>query len=146
MTARIDRLPVAGLSALAVAGFVTILTEALPAGLLPQIGASLGVSEAMAGQWISIYALGSLLAAIPLTATTRSWRRRPLLLGAVTGFAIANLITALLFNTQESITNTGFIFDIGRVKRIISKFLAQMADIDTQIMRFTFLGGPPDFA
>lgn len=95
MTAKLDRLPVAGLCALAVAGFVTILTEALPAGLLPQIGASFGVSEAMAGQWISIYALGSLLAAIPLTAATRSWRRRPLLLGAITGFAIANLITAL---------------------------------------------------
>jgi predicted MFS family arabinose efflux permease len=95
VTARVERLPVAGLSALAVAGFVTILTEALPAGLLPQIGDSLGVSEAMAGQWISIYALGSLLAAIPLTAATRSWRRRPLLLGAIFGFAVANLITAL---------------------------------------------------
>jgi len=95
VTARVDRLPMAGLCALAIAGFVTILTEALPAGLLPQIGASLGVSEAMAGQWISIYALASLLAAIPLTAATRSWRRRPLLLGAIIGFAIANLITAL---------------------------------------------------
>lgn len=95
MTCRVERLPVAGLCALAVAGFVTILTEALPAGLLPQIGASLGVSEAVAGQWISIYALGSLLAAIPLTAATRSWRRRPLLLGAIIGFAIANLVTAL---------------------------------------------------
>ena len=95
MTCRVERLPVAGLCALAVAGFVTILTEALPAGLLPQIGGSLGVSEAMAGQWISIYALGSLLAAIPLTAATRSWRRRPLLLSAIIGFAIANLVTAL---------------------------------------------------
>lgn len=92
---RVDRLPVAGLTALAIAGFVTILTEALPAGLLPQIGGSLGVSEAMAGQWISIYALGSLLAAIPLTAATRSWRRRPLLLSAIASFAIANLVTAL---------------------------------------------------
>ncbi|CUX30347.1 membrane hypothetical protein [Agrobacterium tumefaciens str. Kerr 14] len=93
MTTQVERMPVAGLCALAVAGFVTILTEALPAGLLRQIGVSLGVSEAMAGQWISIYALGSLLAAIPLTAATRSWRRRPLLLGAIIGFAIANLIT-----------------------------------------------------
>jgi predicted MFS family arabinose efflux permease len=95
VTTQVERLPVAGLCALAVAGFVTILTEALPAGLLPQIGASLDVSEAMAGQWISIYALGSLLAAIPLTAATRSWRRRPLLLGAIIGFAIANLVTAM---------------------------------------------------
>jgi predicted MFS family arabinose efflux permease len=90
-----DRLPVAGLCALALAGFVTILTEALPAGLLPQIGATLGVSEGVAGQWISVYALGSLAAAIPLTAATRSWRRRPLLLYAIIGFAIANLVTAV---------------------------------------------------
>jgi predicted MFS family arabinose efflux permease len=95
VTAGTDRFPVAGLCALALAGFVTILTEALPAGLLPQIGASLGVSEAAAGQWISIYALGSLAAAIPLTAATRSWRRRPLLLCAIIGFAIANLVTAV---------------------------------------------------
>jgi predicted MFS family arabinose efflux permease len=80
---------------LALAGFVTILTEALPAGLLLQIGATLGVSEAAAGQWITVYALGSLAAAIPLTAATRSWRRRPLLLFAIIGFAIANLVTAL---------------------------------------------------
>lgn len=93
-----DRLPVAGLSALALAGFVTILTEALPAGLLPQIAESLAVSEALAGQWISIYALGSLLAAIPLTAATRHWRRRPLLIAAILGFAIANLVTALTGN------------------------------------------------
>ena len=94
MTKAADRLPLAGLCALAVASFVTILTEALPAGLLPQIGTSLGVSEALAGQWISVYALGSLLAAIPLTAATRYWRRRPLLLAAIVGFALANLITA----------------------------------------------------
>jgi predicted MFS family arabinose efflux permease len=31
------RLPLVGLSALAVAGFLTILTEALPAGLLPRM-------------------------------------------------------------------------------------------------------------
>lgn len=95
MNGRSDRLPLAGLCALAVAGFVTILTEALPAGLLPQIGAALGISQAAAGQWVSIYALGSLVAAIPLTAATRSWRRRPLLLGAIAGFAVANLVTAL---------------------------------------------------
>ncbi|MGK2911491.1 MAG: MFS transporter [Sphingobium sp.] len=95
MTPAPDRLPVASLCALALAGFVTILTEALPAGLLPQIGATLSVSEAVAGQWISVYALGSLAAAIPLTAATRSWRRRPLLLYAIIGFAIANLVTAM---------------------------------------------------
>jgi len=36
--------------------FLTTLTKALPAGLVSQLGVSLDVSEAMAGQWISIYA------------------------------------------------------------------------------------------
>lgn len=64
------RFLLAGLLALATAGFVTILTEALPAGLLPQIGTGLSVSEALAGQLVTIYAAGSLVVAIPLTAAT----------------------------------------------------------------------------
>jgi predicted MFS family arabinose efflux permease len=90
-----NSLPVIGLLALAAAGFLTILTEALPAGLLPDISAGLGVTESMAGQLITAYAAGSLAAAIPLTAATRSWRRRPLLLTAVGGFLFANAFTAL---------------------------------------------------
>lgn len=88
------RLPLAGLLALATAGFVTILTEALPAGLLPQIGAGLSVSDALAGQLVTSYAVGSLVAAIPLTAATQGMRRRPLLLAAIFGFAVANTVTA----------------------------------------------------
>jgi predicted MFS family arabinose efflux permease len=89
------RLPLVGLSALAVAGFLTILTEALPAGLLPRMSADLEVSESMVGQLVTVYALGSLLAAIPLTAATRGWRRRRLLMLAVGGFLVVNAVTAL---------------------------------------------------
>ncbi|NYD91218.1 MFS transporter [Sphingomonas melonis] len=89
------RLPLSGLLALAMAGFVTILTEALPAGVLPQIGRGLGVSDALAGQTVTIYAIGSLLAAMPLTTATQGMRRRPLLLAAIAGFAIANGMTAV---------------------------------------------------
>lgn len=90
-----ERLPLVGLLALACAGFITILTEALPAGLLPQLGAGLDVSPALVGQMVTLYALGSLLAAIPLTIATRGWRRRPLLLIAIGGFALVNSVTAM---------------------------------------------------
>ncbi|MBO1273461.1 MFS transporter [Shewanella sp. 4t3-1-2LB] len=90
-----DRLPIASLLALATAAFITILTEALPAGLLPQMARSLAVSEALAGQTVTLYAIGSLIAAIPLTAATQSMRRRPLLLSAIAGFVVANTVTAL---------------------------------------------------
>lgn len=90
-----DRLPLAALLALAMAAFITILTEALPAGLLPQMAESLVVSEALVGQLVTIYAVGSLVAAIPLTTATQGWRRRPLLLIAIGGFAIVNTVTAI---------------------------------------------------
>ncbi|WP_244537203.1 MFS transporter [Methylobacterium pseudosasicola] len=84
-----------GLLALAMAGFITVLTEALPAGLLPQIGAGLAVPESLAGQLVTIYALGSLISAIPLTAATQGVRRRTLLLAAILGFVVANTVTAI---------------------------------------------------
>ena len=90
-----ERLPLSALLALACAGFITILTEALPAGLLPQMSRDLGVSEALLGQLVTLYALGSLLAAIPLVIATRGWRRRPLLMMAIGGFALVNSVTAL---------------------------------------------------
>lgn len=88
-------LPIAGLLALAMASFITVLTEALPAGLLPQMSAGLRVSGSMVGQLVTAYAIGTLISAIPLTAATQGWRRRPLLLTAIGGFAIVNTITAL---------------------------------------------------
>ncbi|NWF08141.1 MFS transporter [Pseudomonas salomonii] len=90
-----DALPLGGLLALACAGFITILTEAMPAGLLPQMSEGLQVSQALVGQLVTLYALGSLLAAIPLTLLTQGWRRRPLLLIAIGGFALVNSVTAL---------------------------------------------------
>ncbi|MFS0871955.1 MFS transporter [Paenibacillus xylanilyticus] len=90
-----ERLPWSGLLALAMAGFICILTESLPAGLLPQIAKDLEIREGLAGQLVTLYAVGSLLAAIPLTTATRGWRRRPLLLLCIFGFLIFNTITAV---------------------------------------------------
>jgi predicted MFS family arabinose efflux permease len=92
---RPEPLPIVGLLALAMAGFITLLTEVLPAGLLPKMSASLAVSESMAGQLITVYAMGSLLTAIPLIAATQGLRRRRLLLLAIAGFAVTNTVTAI---------------------------------------------------
>lgn len=93
-----ERLPIAGLLALAMTGFICILTETLPAGLLPQITDGLGVSSSLAGQMVTVYALGSLIAAIPLTIATSGWRRRKVLLLTIIGFLIFNSVTALSTN------------------------------------------------
>ena len=93
-----DRLPIAALLALALAGFITIVTEALPAGLLPQISAGMNISGALAGQFVTLYAVGSLVAAIPLITATQGMRRRPLLLLALAGFVVAKTVTACSVN------------------------------------------------
>lgn len=89
------RLPLGQLLAFTMVGFLTITTETMPAGLLPQISQGMGISEALAGQLITFYALGSVLAAIPVIAATRSWNRRPLFLLAVGGLLVFNTVTAL---------------------------------------------------
>ena len=88
-------LPIWKLLVFTLAGFLTIMTETIPAGLLPQISDSLGVSKALAGQLVTFYALGSVLAAIPIIAATRSWRRRNLFLTAVASLLVFNIITSL---------------------------------------------------
>ncbi|WP_332878926.1 MFS transporter [Massilia sp. S19_KUP03_FR1] len=87
-------LPLSSLLALTMASFVVILTEVLPAGLLPQLAASLHSSQSVMGQLIGMYALGSLLAAIPLAVATQGVGRRTLLLAALAGFVVANTVTA----------------------------------------------------
>ncbi|MCT9092951.1 MFS transporter [Streptomyces sp. ASQP_92] len=92
------RLPWLALLALATAVFITSLTETLPAGLLPAMGSALNVGESAAGQTVTIYAVGTALTAIPLTAATAAWRRKRLLLMAMAGFGVANTVTALSGN------------------------------------------------
>ncbi|EME64514.1 MFS transporter [Amycolatopsis decaplanina] len=92
------KLPFGALLALTTAAFVTVLTEALPAGVLPAMSTGLGVSEAATGQLVTVYAIGTALTAIPLSAATAGWRRKRLLLTGVAGFAVANTVTALSTN------------------------------------------------
>ena len=88
-------LPMLSLLALFTAGFLGILNETVPAGLLPKMSASLGRSESVAGQTITVYALATALTAIPLNAVLKNLGRRTLLVSALGVFAAANLVIAL---------------------------------------------------
>jgi hypothetical protein len=68
--ARQDRLPGKALLGLFLAGFISILTECLPAGLLPEMSRSLGTSVSLTGQTVTLYALATALGATP-------WPGRP---------------------------------------------------------------------
>ncbi|MGC0314230.1 MFS transporter [Kitasatospora acidiphila] len=93
-----QRLPLAGLLALATAVFITCLTEVMPAGLLPAMSGSLRVGASAMGQSVTVYAIGTALTALPLTAATAGWSRRRLLLTAMATFAVANTLTAVALN------------------------------------------------
>lgn len=89
-----DRMPWAALLIMALMGFVLIASETMPAGLLPQIASGMDIAEATAGQLVSAYALGTVVAAIPLTAMTRGLRRKPVAMAGLSGILAANVVTA----------------------------------------------------
>jgi hypothetical protein len=78
-TRRRDSLPGRALFGLFLSGFIGILTECLPAGLLPELSATLGTDVALTGQVVTIYALATALAAIPLSRLTARWPRKNVL-------------------------------------------------------------------
>lgn len=92
---RSERLPLGGLMALAAAGFITIMLETLPAGILPAMSGDLGVSESAVGQTVTVFAIGSIAGAIPLISATMGWRRRKLLLLAIAGYAVTSIVTSI---------------------------------------------------
>jgi len=90
-----DTFPWWGLLALATAAFTDVVTDLLPAGLLPQMSRALHVPEARVGLLVSAFAIASALAAIPVTALLRGLPRRPVLISVLTGFALLDAVTAV---------------------------------------------------
>lgn len=93
LSVQAGRFPWAALLVMALMGFLLIATETMPAGLLPQIASGLKVSEGTAGQFVSAYALGTVVAAMPAITLTRGMRRKPVFIVGILGFLAANLVT-----------------------------------------------------
>lgn len=83
------------LACLALTAFAVGTDDLVIAGLLPAIALDLDVSVAAAGQLVTVFSLTYALAAPPLAVATARAPRRPLLLGGLAAFALANLVTAL---------------------------------------------------
>ncbi|MFD8219227.1 MFS transporter [Streptomyces sp. NPDC059697] len=86
----------AGLLALFTAGFLGIINETIPAGLLPEMAKSLGLSESVVGQTVTVYALATAFTAIPLNAVMKNWGRRTVLVSALVAFTLANAVATLV--------------------------------------------------
>ncbi|MFE5335906.1 MFS transporter [Isoptericola sp. NPDC056573] len=98
-TARTGRTPRpehvgAALFALAVGGFTIGTTEFATMGLLPQIGADLGVSDPVVGHAITAYAVGVVVGAPLLTVAAARMSRKRLLLCLMGFYTVANVLSA----------------------------------------------------
>jgi DHA1 family inner membrane transport protein len=90
-----DRFPLFRLLVLAGAIFVSVSSEFLPTGLLPDIATDLGVSESRVGLLVTVFAFTVVVSTGPLTLLTRRVSRKWLLVALLGVFAIANVLAAV---------------------------------------------------
>lgn len=83
------------LYALTAGAFGIGVTEFIVMGLLPEVGANLGVSIPVVGLLISGYALGVAVGAPLVTVLTGRWPRKGVLLGLMVVFSLGNAACAL---------------------------------------------------
>ena len=81
--------------ALAIGSFAIGTTEFVAMGLLPDIAASLHITEPIAGHVISAYALGVVVGAPVIASLTARMPRKQLLLALIAVFTIGNLASVL---------------------------------------------------
>ncbi len=91
-------LPWLALIILAGAIFVSVTSEVLPTGLLPQMAVGLGVSESQIGLLVTVFAGTVVLSAAPLTSLTHRFGRKNLVLVVLLGFAATNFLGAIAPN------------------------------------------------
>ncbi|MDI2098680.1 MFS transporter [Ruicaihuangia caeni] len=87
--------PWPALLVLAGAIFSCTVSEFLPTGLLPDIARELNVSQAQVGLLVTIFAGTVVVSAAPLTALTRRYSRRALIVTVLLLFAASNLVAAI---------------------------------------------------
>ncbi len=92
--------PWIGLLTLAGAIFVSVTSEFLPTGLLPEMAEGLGVSQSRIGLLVAVFAGTVVLSAAALTSATRRFRRKPLVIVVLVVFALSNFLGAIAPNYE----------------------------------------------
>jgi predicted MFS family arabinose efflux permease len=87
--------PWIGLLTLAGAIFVSVTSEFLPTGLLPEMAQELGVGLSTAGLLVTVFAGTVVVATTPLAALTRRYSRKALVVVVLLVIALANTLAAL---------------------------------------------------
>ncbi|TFC82638.1 MFS transporter [Cryobacterium cheniae] len=87
--------PWVGLIALAAAVFLSVTSEMLPTGLLPDMSRALGVTEGQVGLLVSWFAFTVVLTSTTLAHLTRRLPRHGLIVLVLVVLAISNVLTAI---------------------------------------------------
>lgn len=89
------KFPWIGLLALAAAIFVSVTSEFLPGGLLPQMARDLGVGLSTAGLLVTVFAGTVVIATTPLAVLTGRYSRKALVIVVLAVIALANVLAAV---------------------------------------------------
>jgi predicted MFS family arabinose efflux permease len=87
--------PWLGLLTLAGAIFISVTSEFLPTGLLPEMASELDVSLSTAGFLVTVFAGTVVIATTPLAALTRRYSRKALVVVVLLVLALANVLAAV---------------------------------------------------
>jgi predicted MFS family arabinose efflux permease len=87
--------PWIGLLTLAGAIFISVTSEFLPTGLLPEMASELDVSLSTAGFLVTVFAGTVVIATTPLAALTRKYSRKALVVVVLLVLALANVLAAV---------------------------------------------------
>ncbi|MEO8529397.1 MAG: MFS transporter [Pseudolysinimonas sp.] len=148
-----ERFPLFRLLILAGAIFVSVSSEFLPTGLLPDIAEGLQVSESRVGLLVSLFAFTVVVSTAPLTLLTRRFSRKWLLVVLLGVFAIAN-VAAAVAPTYELLAGARILGGLahGLFWAVASPYIALLVD-PTQLARavsvttgggaFAFIFGVP---
>ena len=87
--------PWVGLITLAAAVFLSVTSEMLPTGLLPEMSRSLDVTESQIGLLVSWFAFTVVVTTAPVAIWTRRFPRHGLIIVVLVIFAVSNVLTAI---------------------------------------------------
>jgi predicted MFS family arabinose efflux permease len=87
--------PWVGLITLAAAVFLSVTSEMLPTGLLPEMSASLNVAESQIGLLVSWFAFTVVVTSAPVAIMTRRFPRHGLIIIVLVIFALSSVLTAI---------------------------------------------------
>lgn len=90
-----ENFPFIGLAVLSAAIFISMATEFLPAGLIPQISGDFDRSVSEVGNLITVFALTVIVTAAPLAVLTRRIARKGMVLGSFAVIGVANVMTVV---------------------------------------------------